>query len=135
MDPPLVIPFSVRQRVDLYRTTLRSKIQILGDVGGAGTEPEQFAVKTYCDTLEGVDEDAGGTDVKVLTSIREQTPKRKYPPHVFEILKCLSAGFERLVGDQGGVPFALPTTLHSFELDRCLAHVNTCYFFLLAELV
>jgi len=75
MDPPLFMPFSVRRRIDLYRATLRSKMQTtdsrhlqqsggqrregggegqadagemsVGNDGGAATEREQFtSIKT-----------------------------------------------------------------------------------------
>jgi hypothetical protein len=91
MDPPLIMSFSVRRRIDLYRATLRSEMQTtdsrhlqqsgdqgregggagqadagemsVGDDGGAAMK--QFtSVKTTHDilVLEGVDEDAEGAD-------------------------------------------------------------------------
>ncbi|KAF5373498.1 hypothetical protein D9615_009488 [Tricholomella constricta] len=84
MNPPLVMPFSVLNRIELYRETLRSGDRggqatsgatlvtspptIIGDGEGdkaAGAGLEQFSFEAAHDdilVLEGVDEDAEGAD-------------------------------------------------------------------------
>jgi hypothetical protein len=66
MNPPLIMPFSVLNRIDLYRKTLRSKMPTTdpptltnGDDGG---EKSARAKLKQLLVLEGVDEDAEGAD-------------------------------------------------------------------------
>jgi len=64
MNPPLIMPLSVRRRIDLYRETLRSKIQTTHAPDGQDKFHPGSAVKTSDGllVLEGVDEDAQGAD-------------------------------------------------------------------------
>jgi hypothetical protein len=78
MNPPVIMPYSVLYRIDLYRETLGGQAAsgiasvtsspiIIGDGGeekAAGEGLEQLSFKTACDipVLEGVDEDAEGAD-------------------------------------------------------------------------